>query len=131
MSFLKHSEFLNLPAPHKSKVLKFLFNERSILSESQQQQFLKIAFIHLNGFPDLSADFTKHLFTIKGSYSNELIKNTWSLSLSPKQKDVLRFVFVQQLEELSQYDWNNPELNIAFNRQRLDILKQALSTNKE
>ena len=131
MSFLKHSEFLNLPAPHKSKVLKFLFNERSILSESQQQQFLKIAFIHLKGFPDLSADFTEHLFTIKGSYSNELIKNTWSLNLSPKQKDVLRFVFVQQLEELSQYDWTNPELNNAFNRQRLDILKQALSTNKE
>ncbi len=131
MTYLESSEFSNLSIPQKSKVLKFLYNERSNLSRSQQLQFIEDAFTHLNGFSDLTADFTKHLFTLKESYSNELINKTCSLNLSPKQKDVIRYVLTEKLEELSQYDWTNPDLNNAFNRQRLEMLKQALSTNKE
>lgn len=131
MTYLESSEFSNLSIPQKSKVLKFLYNERSNLSRSQQLQFIEDAFTHLNGFSDLTADFTKHLFTLKESYSNELINKTCSLNLSPKQKNVIRYVLTEKLEELSQYDWTNPDLNNAFNRQRLEMLKQALSTNKE
>lgn len=131
MAYLESSEFSRLSTPQKSKILKFLYNEKSNLSQSQQLRFLENVFIHLKGFPDLVADFTEQLFSIKEPYSNELIKKIWSLNLSPKQKDVVRFVFDGQLEEMSQYNWTNPELNNAFNRQRMDMLKRALSTNKE
>jgi hypothetical protein len=131
MAYLESSEFSSIPTPHKSKVLKFLYNERSSLSKSQQLQFLENSFMHLKGFPDLVADFMNHLFSINETYGNKLIEKTWSLNLPSEQKEVVRFVFDKQYKELLQYDWSNPELNNELNRQRLSILKQSLSTNKE